>query len=141
MAFVLTLWCAGAGCMLVSYAHAAAPPASMEGHACCKARHAKHKAPASRHTQLETASTTLRFEQVELAEMPPESGAMSCCPLSSGSFVVSARSQAGDDNDEAASGNNKQVALLNDSQPTPPVYPLRLPNQNQTYLRGCAFLI
>lgn len=160
MAIALTLWCAGAGCLLVSYAHGAAmtavagsaapdatanpseAPASMDGHAGCKAHHtSKHKAPASQKTHAQTVSTALHFEQVSLPATPPQSGAMSCCPLTSGSFVVSTRSHSSDDNDGAAAGNNKQTSLVTNAQPAPPAYPLRLLDQDQTYLRCCVFLI
>src|SRR5260370_39661942 len=58
IAIALTLWCAGAGCMIVSYAHGAmtaddsaaaqshglsVASASMSNHACCKAHHSSAK--------------------------------------------------------------------------------------------------
>lgn len=161
LAFALMLWCAGAGCMVVSYAQGGAmsganladshsnkqilsgASASMGTHACCKARHSSSKGTAGPGTT-QTGShleSFAGFQQVALPEAPGSSGAMSCCPLTSGSFVVASRSQSNDDNASHADQRGSFLLTVTNSQPTPRFYPLRLPDQNQTYLRGCVFLI
>src|SRR5438105_2187784 len=110
LAFGLVLWCAGAGCVLMSYAPGAAMSstdsaptdfrtnwgsiaASAGSHGCCKARHSSSKrndlfGPA--HTE-STAQFSAGFEQIALPELPAPAGATSCCPLTSGSFVTASR--------------------------------------------------
>jgi hypothetical protein len=160
VASTLMLWCAGAGCMLVSYTHAAALTranlsrnhfamqsasgiaASMATHSCCKVR----RPSAQRHAGAKASLTKLNsessssFEQVALPEEPVPSGAMSCCPLRSGSFVVT-QAHSGDTYPSVLASKNTHSPVPTNLQPAPRVYPLRLPTQNQTYLRVCAFLI
>ena len=157
LAVALTLWCACAGCMLVSYAHVAAMSsaslgdsnsnkrklsdvsASVGAHACCKARHSSSRGTASqRESQLQSSGS---FQQIALPDVPDSSGATSCCPLTSGSFVVTSRSQLSDDDTSHADQRGSFSLTLTNSQPVPGFNPLRLPDQNQTYLRGCVFLI
>jgi hypothetical protein len=153
LAFALTLWCAGAGCMIVSYAHASAMEnarldsavshfghvtGSAGSHACCKARRSS-KQNAESLQRISRSQSSAGFEQIALPESPSP-GSASCCPLTSGSFVTSARP-----------GNNFQTSIvkvadavqpkLTREQITAPNYPLHLPNQEQTYLRICSFLI
>lgn len=158
LAIALALWCAGPGCMLVSYAHSAAMSgsgaslagvaqsssvmsSSMAAHSCCKARRAssKHHVDAAASSHSSEASEV--FERVELPESPTPSGAMSCCPLTSGTFVVTARTRTNDSNSSALAAKDLLSRVLTTSQARPRAFPLRLPNQNQTYLRGCVFLI
>jgi len=98
IAIALIVWCAGAGCMLVSYARTSMTEAngpsdsvdqmmagmssSMDAHACCKA---KHRSAGSIKKQPESTANTY-FEPALLAfpSTPTQSGAMSCCPLTSG---------------------------------------------------------
>jgi D-arabinose 1-dehydrogenase-like Zn-dependent alcohol dehydrogenase len=150
----LVLWCGGAGCMIVSYAHGAAmsenvaassestawgeTSGSMGAHKCCKARHASERRLAS---STKNVSSSYSFADLEeLAELPNSSNAMNCCPLTSGTFVVNGRQRVSNDDasvllgPEAASVTTRFTA-------TSLALPLRLPNQNQTYLRGCVFLI
>jgi hypothetical protein len=152
----LALWCAGAGCMMVSYAHARAmsdagvaptstvgvgsgeASGSMGSHHCCKARHAtQHRAASSPNR--DSASDFLA-KRDELNETPNSSNAMSCCPLTSGTFVVSGPQRLINENASMLQGldGNHVVGSIN---AVPLAIPLRLPNQNQTYLRGCVFLI
>lgn len=160
VAFAMMLWCAGAGCMLVTYAHGVAisganlaashsnkqklsdASASMGAHACCKARHSSSKATAGASTA-QTGSHLESFADVQQVGLPeaPGSDATSCCPLTSGSFVVASGSQSNDDSAARADQRGSLSLTLTNSQPAPRFYPLRLPDQNQTYLRGCAFLI
>src|ERR1051325_834118 len=107
LALALMFWCAGAGCMMVSYARSAMADldsqpsaaqsmavmsAPMGGHACCKA---KQKSAKSSTVSSANASP---FELLQTA-LPPSSSTdiMSCCPLTSGSVVTAARSQSTDD--------------------------------------------
>jgi hypothetical protein len=66
---------------------------------------------------------------------------MSCCPLANGSIAASSRPQANDEGAAALADEASAFFAYTISQPAPRAYPLRLPNQNQTYLRGCVFLI
>ncbi len=155
LAFLLTLWCAGAGCMIVSYARAAATsnadlsasqsrrqafgqaPSSMGSHACCKVRHSSSRRNAgSTISQNESLPV---FQQVALAEEP--SGATSCCPLTSGSFVIQSRSQSDDDKVLASRQSYSLSFALTNSQTQFRAIPLRLLSQDRAYLTGCAFLI
>jgi hypothetical protein len=147
---VLVLWCAGAGCMLVSYARGAAKVSSgsaagghasgsMGTHDCCKARHKSERRAAS--SIMDHASSSEFLANLEgLAEVPNSSNAMSCCPLTSGTFAVNGRQSISDDN-ASESPAAKPVSALTSFAASPLAMPLRLPNHNQTYLRGCVFLI
>jgi len=154
LAVALTLWCAGAGCMVVSYAHGTAMGAeprtpaeasslgqvsgSMSSHSCCKAHYAaKHKPISQRHWTVESSEVA---NQIALPENAVPSGANSCCPLTSGSFVSTGR-VSGDSNISVPAGPDSFSAKLNNVQLAPRDYPLRLLNQEQTYLRCCSFLI
>jgi len=154
LSVALTLWCAGAGCMVVSYAHAAAmnvddgaksakqnfsgASGSVMAHACCKARHSS-KQNAPRHTV--SRSESKGFQQIALPEAPAPSGAMSCCPLTSGSFLSASLPKSSDSDASALIQKDSLSRVLTNSQPAPHAYPLRLPNQEQTYLHCCVFLI
>ena len=146
LAIALMFWCAGAGCVIVSYARtmedtdasareAEQPMAGMhtsvDAHACCKAKHKSSKR-ASR-------SIDLRFKEVAVPS-PVRSNAMSCCPLMTGSIVVASRSQTGDSASELPLKDSSSFNLEN-SYRTPLAIPLRLPNRAHSYLLDCAFLI
>src|SRR5258708_36581164 len=92
IAVALVLWCAGAGCMLGTYAHAAMRDheqaqtgglamtglsVSAGAHSCCKARH------SSQHVVSESsaghASLAAGFEEVALRESSNSSETTSCC--------------------------------------------------------------
>jgi hypothetical protein len=145
LTIALMFWCAGAGCMMVSYAKGAMSEmdsmdarmmahmsGSMHAHACCKAKRKNAKRSTS-------AESPREFTQFTLPE-PVQNNAMNCCPLTSGSIVVASRSTS---NDEA------QALSLSDSSTFKPVIsyqkplaiPLRLPNRAHSYLLDCAFLI
>ena len=148
LAIALVFWCAGAGCMMVSYAKAGMPamdsataadaPAmahmshSMDAHACCKAKRKGAKRSNS-------AESTAR-EFIQFIPEPTQSNAMNCCPLTSGSIVVASRSSS---NDEAPAlsqtGSTAFKPLTSDQRPV--ATPLRLPNRAHSYLLDCAFLI
>ncbi len=155
IAVALVLWCAGAGCVLGTYAHAAmrdhellqaqAGGLSMTGlsasagaHSCCKARHSSQHAPTIAHLHISSAT---ELTEVALPESSNSSEAMSCCPLTSGTFLVTARQSVSDDHASAPLKSDAPALVLADTHATPRARPLRLPNQNQTYLRCCVFLI
>jgi len=136
--------------MLVGYAHDAArvssgragwghASGSMGTHDCCKARHKSERPAAS--SMMEHASFSEFLANLEgLAELPNSSNAMSCCPLTSGTFTVNGRQRISDD-DASESSGAKAVSILTSFAATSFAMPLRLRNQKQTYLRGCVFLI
>jgi hypothetical protein len=155
LATALVVWCAGAGCMMVSYAHGMAMSSadapnirsrsggweqasgSVGAHDCCKARHGSERRGASSTNH---ASSPYSANLEELSEVPPSPDAMSCCPLTSGTFVVSGRQSISYENVSAVQGAGAGPIVKSAAVDFPPM-PLRLPNQNQTYLRGCVFLI
>jgi hypothetical protein len=150
LAIALMFWCAGAGCMMVSYAHSAmrdmdtatsadAPAmahmsGSMDAHACCKARRrgAKRSDSAAQPNPSEITQWAI--------PAPVQTSAMSCCPLTSGSIVVASRSTS---NDEALALSQTDSSAIKPivSYQKPLAIPLRLPNRAQSYLLDCAFLI
>ena len=149
LAIALMFWCAGAGCMAVSYAHgvmrdmdtAADAVAnamshmsgSMDAHACCKAKRRGAKRSAS-------ATRSNPSEFTEFALPPAQSNAMSCCPLTSGSIVVASRSQSNDEASAQSPTDSSAFKLIISNQ-KPVAVPLRLPNRADSYLLDCAFLI
>ena len=155
MALALIFWCAGAGCMIVSYARVSMTEAggpsnsvdqmmagmssSMDAHACCKAQR-RSKDRRQLRAESPASSEFLAPNLLALPSTPTQSGAMSCCPLTSGSIVIGSRSQSDDHAnilDEAGSSSLLPIK----SNPPPLAVPLRLPNRANAYLLDCAFLI
>jgi len=151
LAFALMFWCAGTGCMIVSYARVAASDLSgagsaldsaagsmsMDAHACCKAkRSSKH--PSRTHSESNAPSFELNL--LAPPSMPTQTGVMNCCPLTSGSVVVSSRSQSHDNATVLEQLKSSSYLHVN-SEPVPLLVPLRLPNRAHSYLLDCAFLI
>lgn len=151
VALGLALWCAGTGCVLVSYAHGAtmrsadlggtnsekslgSVTASAGSHDCCKARHPALKRTARSQTNPDGT------EQVALPESSPPDGARSCCPLTSGSFVAASRPNSNESNVSSVTRNFVPPAIARTGA-APAEYPLHLPNQNKAYLIDCVFLI
>ena len=155
IAVSLMFWCAGAGCMLVSYARASMidsadssasaagmmveASSSMDAHACCKAR---HRSANRTGEQLGSRANSTYAEQslFTIPAAPTQSGVMNCCPLTSGSIVVASRSQSNDRAPVSLNANSSSLLLTN-SDPPPLAVPLRLPNRAHSYLLDCAFLI
>ena len=153
----LMFWCAGAGCMIVSVAHGSAMrgteatktsssgagwgqgSGSMGAHDCCKARHASERHVASSMTDHALSPESLTNLE-GLAEVPNSSNAMSCCPLTSGTIVATGRQRITND-DASVSRGLDTATVVTSVASTPLTAPLHLLNQNQTYLRGCVFLI
>lgn len=159
LAVALMLWCAGAGCMVVSYAHGAAmsgvdnagaqsfkrtmgdTSASAGSHACCKAHHSSSKIGAAASHSSSRLESFTGFLQVALPEAPAPSGASNCCPLTSGTFVPASRAESNNDKASIAGQSDSFSLTLTNSPTALRAFPLRLPDQTQTYLRGCVFLI
>jgi hypothetical protein len=153
IAVALIGWCAGAGCLTVSYARAAmaeiedstqvlepsmsGSPKSAAAHACCKARHKSLK-----RTTIASQAQLSSAEQLHLSlpSTPAPGNAMKCCPLTSGNMLVGSRYQSHENALDAAQ-NASSIVFLNSFIPKPVAVPLRLPNRDQSYLLGCAFLI
>ena len=153
LAFALMFWCAGTGCMMVSYAraasadssaandvfaHAMAGSMSTDAHACCKA---KRPSTNTHHGRAESKSTSsVELNLLMPPSSPTQTGAMNCCPLTSGSIVVSSQSQS-NDNSTVSQQTDSSSPLLVESDHAPLAVPLRLPNRAHSYLLDCAFLI
>jgi hypothetical protein len=114
------------------------PSRSMGTHDCCKAHHAAERRASSTTAQSKSSESLANLER--LAEVPNSSDAMSCCPLTSGTFVVNGRQRVSND-DALVSQGAEAISIITNFAATRRVMPLRLPDQNQTYLRGCVFLI
>ena len=148
VALGLMFWCAGAGCMMVGYARGAmsdetssmpaaeqsmSMPATMDAHACCKAK----RRGAKRSNSAE--STPSEFTEFSIP-VPVQGNSMNCCPLTSGSIVVASRSTSSDEAPALSQTQSSDFKLL-PSERKPVVAPLRLPNRAESYLLDCAFLI
>ena len=150
LAIALMFWCAGAGCMMVSYAQGAMREmdssdgmdmssmthmsGSMDAHACCKA-----KRKNARRSQAVSQSKFSEFKEFTVPA-PAQSAAMSCCPLTSGSIIFASRSN-GNDDASVLSNTDSSTCKLSSSNQKPVTPPLRLPNRAHSYLLDCAFLI
>ena len=152
IALALMLWCAGAGCVVVSYARGASMTADMSvkqtdasasvaSHAGCQAHHSSSKIGAGASPSRSGLESFTGFLHVALPNVPGPSGGTSCCPLTSGSFVTTSRAESNGDNASTAGQSDSLSAIFTDSPAAPRAFPLRLRDQNQTYLRGCVFLI
>jgi len=151
LALALILWCAGTGCMMVSYARAAASDSSatggalehamagsmsMDAHACCKAKRSSKKTAARRESR--TANGELNL--LTTPSLPAPAGVMNCCPLTTGSIVLSSSSQSHDDATVVQQAKSASFLLVKPDI-APQLLPLRLPNRAHSYLLDCAFLI
>src|ERR1043166_518942 len=151
LAFALMFWCAGTGCMMVSYARAAATDAnagsgaldhamagsmSMDAHACCKAKRSTKKVTAA-HGQSKDPSSDLNL--LATPSLPAPTGVMNCCPLTSGSILVNSPSQSHDNATLLRPATLSFSSLSAEFAPL--AIPDRLPNRAQSYLLDCAFLI
>lgn len=151
LALGLVLWCAGTGCLAHGMAMRTVTPApesksakenvsqsemAMNGHACCKARHRSLRNEPGAKSNSDSGAET-----IALPEDSSSDGAASCCPLTSGSFVVTSRGQT--DHNQGSASTVTGVAEQSYTVQFPANYatPLRPPNHEQTYLTCCAFLI
>ena len=148
LAAVLSLWCAGAGCLLVSYARAAAitdaersdpkrqgvTTQSSMGHSC----HGARQEPTRRHS---TSDRKTGNQSSALPMGPAPADTISCCPLTSGSFVVQSRSNSTEDEGLSLNQSEALPFGVSISESTFRASPLRWPGHHKAYLTGCAFLI
>ena len=149
IAVALMLWCAGTGCVVVSYAHAAAMTAAepktaesvMESTEIKASHHDCHAAHLQKNLKpaLSKFAAGDAIEQIGLPA-PASSSSMSCCPLASGSIATASRAQTNVDAGVITTDSSHDFSFTN-SHSAPLDVPLRLPNKAQTYLRGCVFLI
>jgi hypothetical protein len=149
LALVLIAWCAGTGCLLSSYARervsvrtepsagdsqsgwGGLSASAGEGSSC----HARHQA-----RQIARSSTRDTGGDPTLSEAPGSSESSSCCPLMSASFVSATRADTQDEK-VASARVSLPPAAHSSLSPAPLAPPLRLPHDEQTYLRVCVFLI
>ena len=145
LAIALMFWCAGAGCMMVSYARAGdkvtavadSGSSASEEMAAVPACHAhKQKTRKAKTSKATTADTVGQFN----LPTPSRSGAMSCCPLTTGSIAPASRSQS-NSSAPAVTHPDFQLPNLINTQTAPVAVPLRLPNRAHSYLLDCSFLI
>jgi hypothetical protein len=146
VALALMLWCAGTGCILVTSARATTGDlenqsatdveASAGSHGSCHGSTQPRKI-----RKAHSNSGPPGVKRLSLPAMPSPSGAMSCCPLTSGSIATASRVQANDDHLTAVSHDDLSYLPFGTQGSAPLAMPLRLPNQDQTYLRCCVFLI
>lgn len=156
LAFSLSLWIAGAGCMLgcesmaasaangatsesahhssttalVVSGDACSTSATTKSHDCCKKRSGKVRAT----TSPSSGPSTVEIVGTSGSSMPT-------CPLAAGRAVVVAKVNNGE-SITAHVVANAVFRDLNSSERSAPLSPpLRLPNRGHTYLRCCAFLI
>jgi hypothetical protein len=158
LAFALMLWCAGAGCMIVAYAHGGVMSgmsaskvggggwddvsASIGTHSCCKARHSSERRVAQPISdRASSAEPAAKFETITLAEVPQSSDAMSCCPLTGGTFVVASRQRISNQDASEPKGIDSITVLPGSQVAASRSYALDLPFQSQTHVRLCVFLI
>jgi len=137
-ALALLFWFGGAGCLAVSYARTASAgetATQANEHACCKAR---RKTPGKMtKSRLAHRSDQLDFK-LGFPATPGPARAMNCCPLTTGLVVTSVRTQTGD---QLSLSRPTSFSGASASWTAPPLVPLRLPNQAQSYLLDCVFLI
>lgn len=160
LAFTLMLWCAGAGCIVASYAHGAvmsgrsASKVSSSGggwgdvsgsigtHNCCKASHSSKRRVAQPISDRASSSEpAVDFETISLAEVPQSSDAMSCCPLTGGTFVVASRQRNTNENASVSRDIDAISIVRSNPAAAPRSYAVHLRYQSPTHMRLCVFLI
>ncbi len=159
LAMALSLWVAGAGCMmgcgnmmaagahsstaneaLHSYGHSTIVVsgdacASAKSHDCCAKRKSEVRSPPkSQPRQTATTGTTL-------VNSDEPSSDMEGCPLAVGKAAVVTKSANADVRGSKAAAPESFSANTYPEQAVPFTTPLRLPNRGHTYLRCCVFLI
>jgi hypothetical protein len=155
LAFAMVLWCAGTGCLMMSYARGQdrvegsnsarearnweTIEAAAGSHACCKARRSSSR--QNGNTAREFGPEISAFAGIVLTKLPAPAGAASCCPLTSGSFLTSAHAQLNDSNLLTRSSNLGFLRPLANSRSTLSDHTIHLSILNRTYLRDCVFLI
>ena len=146
VAVALALWCAGPGCVVVSYAQAvlkshatplteSAQTSAENGNSqgSCHSRQPTHRKPAK-------SESTAANPNEQLSVPWPSRSAVSC-PLANGSIVTTSRPQTNDDQRFAAAAEASKLQSQSSQRLEPLVLPPKLSNQHQLYLRSCVFLI
>jgi hypothetical protein len=158
LASLLSLWIAGAGCMLgcesmtamaagesaptthqnpthtiVASGDVCASGEANSSHSCCK----KNKST----TKKVAAPTTRDFDYSLPQVGGTSSGTMNSCPLAMGRATVLAKPHSRDVTASLAPARSFLPELDFNELTAPLSTPLRLPNRGHTYLHCCAFLI
>ena len=158
LATSLSLWVAGAGCILgcegmiasaasggsiesthhsdqgqtvVASGHACSSGAAKKSHDCCK----KSAANSKPVTPAKNSSARM----LELSGS--SSGAMNSCPLAVSRSSVVAKTRESDSNSAPTATQSILPDLSSAERTSPLSSPLRLPNRGHTYLHCCVFLI
>lgn len=158
LATTLSLWVAGAGCILgcegmiasaansgglesthhsdkdqtvVAAGHACSSGEANKSHDCCK------KSPDS----VKPAKPTKNRDASLLELSGSSSGAMNGCPLAVSRASIVAKTRESDLNSSPALAQSILPELKSAERTAPLSSPLRLPNRGHTYLRCCVFLI
>jgi hypothetical protein len=150
---ILSLWVAGAGCLLgcegmmaaasesVGVAHHATSELNLvvSGDACASAK--SHDCCAKRNHRALPKAQPSEKQAATLVESDPSSSEMTACPLAMTRTTVAAKN-AGDETSSATTVAPTNLPSLNLLEQTAPlVTQVRLPNRGHTYLRCCSFLI
>ncbi len=154
LAPLLSIWVAGAGCMLgcesmvaaattvktdsthhlkqsskiVASGHACS---SQKPHDCCQKSHDEIRPKAPQSSSLNTALTA----------SGRSSSVPTSCPFAVSRTAVVTKAQGGDKSVSALLVKTSRPAQIFLEQPAPLSPPLRMPNRGHTYLRCCVFLI
>ena len=115
---------------------------SMGTHNCCKARHSGERRFAPLISdRVSSSGHAADFEIITVAELPPSSDAMSCCPLTGGTFVVASRQRVVNEDPSVPEGIDAISIVPSSSVAASRSDAMHLPYQSQTHMRLCVFLI
>lgn len=164
LAVSLSLWIAGAGCLLGCQSMVASatanivdePPAeghhlsmivsgdacaTNQGHDCCAKKKAATQARAAEPTGKPSLQTAALISQTE-SLTPQPSGGMRDCPLALNRAVVVTKTSGGKQVSAPIALPLKALPVETSTEQLNSVTPVaRLPNRAHTYLRCCVFLI
>ena len=157
LATTLSLWVAGAGCilgcegMIASAANAGSVKTHhsdegqtvvASGHACSSGEANKsHDCCKKSSESIKPATPTKNSNPALLGLTGSSSGAMNGCPLAVSRGSVVAKTRDSDLNSAPASAQSILPDSNSAERTAPLSSPLRLPNRGHTYLRCCVFLI
>jgi hypothetical protein len=156
LAPALSLWVAGAGCMLAceglvasaATLITAAASTSEEGsqivasgHACSSGEMAKSHDCCKGAPKAEADTRREPHEIAFPAATESQSRTMNGCPLAVSRAAVVSKTRTGDASDSTVPAQSLIQSNITLEQTAPLSPPLRLPNRGHTYLRCCVFLI
>ena len=156
LATSLSLWVAGAGCilgcegMLASAAnggtnethHSEDQTVVASGHACSSGEAKKSHDCCKKSAESVKPATPTNNSNAALFELSgSSSGAMNGCPLAVSRASVVAKTRENDFKSATAPAQSILPDLNSAERTAPLSAPLRLPNRGHTYLRCCVFLI